>query len=209
MKTEIVPKIIITFLLMLLVMIGCGQQDKQQSESRVTAVDTTAVVAEGQKITQAAFKTLSSNLQKAMAEGGVEHAVQFCNIEAMSLTDSLATNFGVELRRASHRPRNPANQADSLELESIMLYMKQIEKEAELKPIVHAADQQITYHAPIRIANALCLNCHGQPNIDISDNDLKTITKLYPDDQATGFTFGELRGIWSVRFPENYFEEKQ
>lgn len=200
-------KILTSVLLIFFVMLGCSKQKKQQTVNQ-GSIDTSAVVAEGQEITQAVFKTLSSNLQKAMAEGGVKHAVQFCNIEAMPLTDSLSTNFGVELRRASHRPRNPANQADSLELESIMLYMKQIKQEAELKPLVYESNQHITYHAPIRIANALCLSCHGQPSIDISDNDLKTITELYPDDHATGFTFGELRGIWSVRFPEEYFENR-
>lgn len=201
-------KVLTSVLLIFFIVLGCSQQEKEQPASQAGSIDTSAVVAGGQEITQAAFKTLSSNLQKAMAEGGVENAVKFCNIEAMPLTDSLSTNFGVDLRRASHRPRNPANQADSLELKSIMLYMKQIEQEAELKPLVYETDQHITYHAPIRINNALCLSCHGQPNSDISDSDLKTITELYPGDQATGFTFGELRGIWSVRFPESYFEDK-
>ncbi|MDR8394397.1 DUF3365 domain-containing protein [Aliifodinibius sp. S!AR15-10] len=196
-------------LLILILLMGCGQQNEQRPETRDAAIDTTAVIAEGQKITQAAFQTLSSNLKQAMGEGGVEHAVQFCNIEAMPLTDSLATNFGVELRRASHRPRNPDNRADSLELASINKYLEQIEQEAELKPLVYAAGDQAVYHAPIRITNALCLSCHGKPGMDIQEDDLATIQKLYPNDEATGFEFGELRGIWSVNFPEAFFVNKE
>lgn len=191
-----------TFLILLL---GCGGQSDEGAESQI-AVDSTVVVEEGQKITKAAFQTLSTNLQQAMQEGGVKYALEFCNVEAMPLTDSLATHYGIELRRASHQPRNPMNRADTLEMASIQKYLDEIQADAELQPFTYADEQSIIYHAPIRIPNQLCLNCHGEPGVDIAESDLETIRELYPEDEATGFEMGELRGIWSIQFPKAYFD---
>lgn len=185
---------------------SCNQRSDNQQQPK--QIDTTAVIMEGKQITQAAFKTLSSNLQQAIKKGGVENALEFCSVEAMPLTDSLSTHYGIELRRASHRPRNPSNRADSLELVSIRKYLEQIQSENELKPSVYASGQDISYHAPIRIPGKLCLNCHGQPSKDITNSDLKIIQELYPEDEATGYSMGELRGIWSIRFPADYFNER-
>ena len=180
-----------------------SKQDNRQTET--VPVDTAAVIQEGRAIVQSTFGTLSSNLSGALNEGGVSHALEFCNIEAMPLTDSLSTHYGIEIRRASHRPRNPQNQADSLELASIKAYINQLEENGELKPFVYSRRGQILFHATIRIAGDLCLNCHGDPGTDIAQTDLEVIRNLYPEDEATGFELGELRGIWSIGFPESYF----
>jgi len=188
-----------------LLAIACtSKQDSSQTET--APVDTAAVMQEGRAIVQSTFATLSSNLSGALKEGGVSHALEFCNIEAMPLTDSLSTHYGIEIRRASHRPRNPQNRADSLELASIQAYINQLEENGELKPFVYRRQGQILFHAPIRIAGDLCLNCHGNPGADIAQGDLKVIQDLYPEDEATGFELGELRGIWSITFPEDFFQ---
>lgn len=193
-------------ILLTIYLAGCAQKTEQQETEKTTRLDTAAVVTEGQKITKAAFTTLSSNLQQALSEGGVKNALQFCNVVAMLLTDSLSTNYGVTLSRTSHLPRNPANRADSLEMASIKTYLEQVKQQEELEPQVYAEAKRIIYHAPIRINNPLCLNCHGKVGTDITESDLKTIQELYPEDQATGFSMGDLRGIWTVKFPANYFD---
>jgi hypothetical protein len=184
---------------------GCQTESQQQKDNSIS-FDTTAVVNEGQKIAKATFQTLSSNLKKAMTEGGVEYALQFCNVEAMPLTDSLSKHHDVSIRRASHKPRNPYNTADSLEAEVIKQYIEKLESGEELKPVTYADENRITFHAPITITNSLCLNCHGKVNEDISKENLATIQELYPKDQATGFSMGDLRGVWTVRFPATHFD---
>jgi hypothetical protein len=47
----------------------------------------------------------------------------------------------------------------------------------------------------------MCLNCHGEPDKDIKPENLALIRRLYPQDQATGFQLGELRGAWRIDFP--------
>lgn len=196
-----------TILLAFIMAVGYGcQTESQQQKDNSISFDTTAVVNEGQKIAKATFQTLSSNLKKAMTEGGVEYALQFCNVEAMPLTDSLSKHHDVSIRRASHKPRNPYNTADSLEAEVIKQYIEKLESGEELKPVTYADENRITFHAPITITNSLCLNCHGKVNEDISKENLATIQELYPKDQATGFSMGDLRGVWTVRFPATHFD---
>lgn len=201
----------LTILAFFVLIMGCGPQNdnrQSKSESIDAKMDTSAVIEAGQQISQASFQALSRNLQQAMKEGGVKNALEFCNVEAMPLTDSLASHYGIELRRASHQPRNPVNRADSLEMETIKEYIRKIEQGGELKPVTYARDNTITYHAPIRIPGQLCLNCHGSPGTDIAQSDLKTIQELYPEDEATGFEMGELRGIWSIQFPPDHFNQQ-
>lgn len=200
-----------TILILFVLLMSCGpQNDNQQSErnDKGVSIDTTAVIDAGQEITKASFQTLSRNLQQAMSEGGVKNALEFCNVKAMPLTDSLASHYGIELRRASHQPRNPINQADALEIAAIKEYIRQIEQGRELKPVTYFRDDTITYHAPIRIQGQLCLSCHGSPGTDIAQSDLETIQEFYPKDKATGFEMGELRGIWSVQFPADHFNQQ-
>lgn len=193
----------------LTLLVSCGRQNENRKSEMTASVDTVDVIQEGKAITQDAFQTLSSKLGQAVQEGGIGYALEFCNIEALPITDSLSANHGVELRRASHRPRNPANRADSLDMETIRQYLSQLEDQKELKPNVYRDNEQIVYHAPIIINNGLCLNCHGREGSQIQEKNLELIRQLYPDDEATGFEMGELRGIWSVKFPKSYFEQDE
>lgn len=193
-------------LFLLVSMVGCSQQHEAPTDDKPVAIELIQIKEEGSKITSQAFSTLSSNLQQAMSDGGVAHALRFCNVEALPLTDSLSENYGVEIRRASHRPRNQDNRADSLELASIQKYISTLKAGGELKPYTYRSNTGALFHAPIRIMGQLCLNCHGRPGSDISEKDLEIIKKLYPKDEATGFAMGELRGIWSVSFPKAYVD---
>jgi hypothetical protein len=60
---------------------------------------------------------------------------------------------------------------------------------------------QATFFAPIVLNNALCLNCHGEAGKDISAESLTLIRQHYPQDEATGFKLGDLRGAWRIDFP--------
>ena len=53
---------------------------------------------------------------------------------------------------------------------------------------------------PIRL-DVKCLMCHGQPD-DILDEVKPELAKRYPDDAATGFKPGDLRGWFWVEVPK-------
>ena len=154
----------------------------------------------GNSIAKASFESLSGNLKAAASNGGIANAIQYCNMNALPLTDSLSKIFNAKIKRRSLKLRNPSNQPDSLEAYMLDLYL-QIEKMR--KPMVSktllAKNNEVRYFAPI-ILKSQCLKCHGVVGEDITDETYAIIKEHYPGDQAVGFREGELRGIWSINF---------
>jgi hypothetical protein len=48
----------------------------------------------------------------------------------------------------------------------------------------------------------MCLSCHGSVGKDIAPETTAKLTQLYPQDLATGYALGDLRGMWSLRLPK-------
>jgi hypothetical protein len=116
----------------------------------------------------------------------------------------MAGKHGVTIRRITQKARNPAGKADSIELG----VLKQFENELATAPtnppppiVTNLNVGTVTFFAPIVLNNELCLKCHGEPGKDIQSENLAVIQRLYPQDKATGFKLGELRGAWRIDFP--------
>lgn len=154
-------------------------------------------VDEGKRITAEAFALLSKNLGESIAKDGTAGAIAFCSTKALPLTASV----NPDLRRVSHKARNPKNKADATELEIIAAYREALATGKPAVPQVRRnADGSESFYAPIVLGNPLCLKCHGAPGSEIEDATLAALRKLYPKDEATGFRFGEIRGLWRVDF---------
>jgi hypothetical protein len=167
----------------------------------VSTQDFQAATLRGKAIAAQGFALLSTNLLLAIEQHGVSNALPFCSAQALPLTSLVARTNGVELRRVSHKARNPANQANEAEQALILRLQTGGSTEARPQPmVVGTAPDTVTFYAPIVISDALCLKCHGQPEEDIALDDLVTIRRLYPSDAATGFKLGDLRGLWRVDF---------
>lgn len=79
-------------------------------------------------------------------------------------------------------------------------YARQDAAGDELKPMVKEMDlNTIAFYAPIRV-NEFCLQCHGKLGETLSEKNYEVIKELYPEDEAIGYSAGDLRGIWSIRF---------
>jgi hypothetical protein len=61
-------------------------------------------------------------------------------------------------------------------------------------------NRKIVYYKPIRIAMPACLKCHGSAEKDIDPKTLAIIRQKYPDDLATNYKEGDLRGLWKITF---------
>ncbi len=188
-------KKIYPILFALTVLLSCQTEEEKQKNALVKAY--TQV---GDRITKQSFASLSGRLKAAMKQGGPIYAIQFCNMQALPLTDSLSKAFQVKIKRTSLRLRNEQNTPDSLELYMLGLY-EQIEKMR--KPLVSKAmithDQRLRYFAPIQL-KPQCLQCHGTVGREVADSVYAVIKEKYPNDKATGFQVGQLRGMWSLDF---------
>jgi hypothetical protein len=154
--------------------------------------------AEIAKITQI---ELLKNVSLAMKKGGPGYAVEFCNLRALSLKDSLSRLHDCQIRRIALKYRNPADMPRTeSEKEQLHQYQDAYQKGDTLKPAVHLFDDRIDYYKPIMISKEACLKCHGDPGTDIAEQTLVTIKEKYPEDLATGFAMNDFRGAWHITF---------
>jgi hypothetical protein len=154
----------------------------------------------GRKVLKTSFLTLTSEVSNAMKEGGVQHAVRYCNLKAYPLIDSLSEQYNVSIKRVAQKYRNPDNLMRPFEQELFMDYdSRNKQKESIMDKVVLSSDNYLEYYAPI-ILTSPCMACHGSPGVDMSDEDYQMIKALYPEDRATGFVPGDLRGMWRIRF---------
>jgi hypothetical protein len=191
-------KTIIPFLFIITILIASCQSDRPRD---LSAEETAEYIAKGRTIVQASFGALSGQLAGAMNQGGVPNAVGYCNIQANPIMDSLSQAHQVEISRVTLRPRNPENISSAEDAEILKDYLKLQSEKKSLEPFLEThSGGTVTFYMPITIISPLCLKCHGEVGSDIKTEDYEVIKSLYPEDQATGYTMGELRGIWKVTF---------
>ena len=142
-------------------------------------------------------------LQKEMAAGGVKAGVQVCATVAQEKTRAFREREGRDVRRVSLRNRSLLNVPDEYErqvLESFDRLDPEKRASAESYEVVRVGEKEVLrYLRPIVTAQT-CLGCHGDPaKIDPAVKAL--LAESYPDDKATGFAVGDVRGAVSVRIP--------
>ena len=137
-------------------------------------------------------KNLVGNLTKQISENGAEKALEFCNVNAIPLTQKLEAENGVMVKRVSDKNRNPDNTANETELKIIEQFKTQLAKKEELK----ATMENGVFYAPIT-TNAMCLQCHGSEK-EMKPEVLAKIKSFYPNDKALGYKENELRGLMVI-----------
>tara|TARA_B110000046_G_scaffold25750_2_gene25413 strand:- start:731 stop:1315 length:585 start_codon:yes stop_codon:yes gene_type:complete len=146
------------------------------------------------------FKVLSSELSSQMANGK-EKAIDYCNVHALPLTDSISKRLNVEVKRTSNKLRNQVTRATDIEKQILAQFEKSsLEKPA--KPIIQQNDGDQFFFKPI-YTQPMCLTCHGSKEQIGGDLYSDVIETLYPKDKAINFKLGELRGMWSIKFLNN------
>lgn len=185
-------------IVVMLALAGCTTQSNKKPLSETESRQYTE---SGKLIVRTTFEVLSGQLSQALARGGVSEAVTYCNLRAYPLVDSLSAKYNVQIKRATVWVRNTDNKADNDEEIILREYIDLKTEEKHLKPILRRkANGDVVFYMPIQITSPLCLNCHGNVGTDITTADYDIIKKLYPNDNATGHSMEDLRGIWSVTF---------
>jgi len=145
---------------------------------------------------------LASLVQRTVEEEGPAAAVRVCSDVAQERTRAHGGD-GVVVRRVSDRLRNPANAADDwerAELERLHTLHAAGELPAEVAVVQRRGGRdELRLLRPI-VLQPGCVTCHGAPE-SIPADVRAIIEKRYPDDRATGYAAGDLRGAVSVRVP--------
>ena len=185
------------------VLIGCSG-DKKDADSGLLKSEQLARAAAGELI--ANFSTdLKGELVTAMNDGGPLGALDVCKVKAPEI--ALAhTQEGVwSIKRVSERFRNPDNKASAAELKILEMFA---DTSGEALPrwsewtTSDGGDSTFTLFQAIRV-NDLCLKCHGGAD-QLAPGVADKLAELYPNDRATGYAAGDLRGMFvvTIAWPE-------
>lgn len=183
-------KILISAIIISFVACSSGFSEKEKEEYAV----------KGNEIAQATFKELSTNLMTQMKAGGPAQAIPFCNQQASPITEALSKKYDVVIKRTSNKLRSCNNEPSEREIEIIDSYQQLMLENKELKPIVEIdKNEKKHFYAPIKV-QANCLVCHGKLNETMTVQTDSIIKSIYQFDIATGYSEGDLRGLWSITF---------
>ncbi|CAN5370726.1 hypothetical protein BH09BAC1_BH09BAC1_03200 [soil metagenome] len=191
--------------------IACAENTNEKGDAQLLPTeetsyteDETAALGLANEASMTAQQQLVEMLVHALEDSGTAKAVVFCNIHVGGIYDSIKANFGIDVKRVSHKPRNPANAPTERELKLIEEYS--VSSKQNAFPIFDDGDHYTAYR-PIRMSILACSKCHGIPGEDIEETTLITLSMLYPDDKATGFKYKDLRGLWRVEVPKTKTQE--
>lgn len=162
--------------------------------------DMAAFVQESRGLVKAFAGQLQGALKAAIKEGGAVHAIPVCNTVAPKIARESAPNADWTVGRTSHRLRNPGNAPDAWEEAVLAAFIERMKagedpKKMEQTELLQGDGQQTLRYMKAIPTGKVCLNCHGS---EIAREVQAQITALYPDDRATGFKLGELRGAFTI-----------
>lgn len=146
---------------------------------------------------------LKAKLSAALAGGGATGAIEVCHTIAPELARSHGASTGLTLRRVTTRMRNPDAEPDDWELRVLANFSNRLRagtSPANLEALESTTidGKPVLRYAKAIVIDPLCLTCHGE---SIAPPIEQKLRDLYPDDQATGYKSGDLRGIFSVIVP--------
>jgi hypothetical protein len=181
------------------VLMACGSPSDGTSTEPTPAAPSVEEVKAASAHVSAAAKSLGGALKtrllESMAANGPAASLEMCSQEALGMTALVAGEQHARVGRTSTRLRNPANAGP----EWVTAWLESVADTPPIEITPHTAIVEVdgVHHArfvaPIFVAEP-CLACHGSPAPDVADK----LAALYPDDKATGYAVGELRGaLWS------------
>jgi hypothetical protein len=181
-------------LLPLLTALACESPEKTYPIDAVPS-DLREPVAAADAAIAALQQRLARRLGDALADGGPRGAAHVCSEEAQALTAAVAREQGLVVGRTSHRVRNPENAPPAW----ARAHVQRAAAGGSAEPIVVRLDDRVGVLRPIVVA-APCLLCHGTASA-IDPTVLAVLHAAYPEDRATGFAEGDLRGFFWAEAP--------
>jgi hypothetical protein len=159
-----------------------------------------AAVASARAAADTLQRELLAALTQAMSVSGPAGAISVCNEKAPQIAARISGDTSVDIGRTALRIRNPANAPDAWEKDRLADFAARL---AAGKPPANMEDYvaeqtpdgwRLRWMRPIML-QPMCTSCHGT---DVSSDIGEVLSGLYPGDQATGFSPGELRGAFTA-----------
>lgn len=157
-------------------------------------------IEQGRALARQLGSELKAELGEALQRGGPVAAIDVCRFKAPEIAGRLAQESGAVVGRTALRVRNPANRPSDWQRRELERFAADL---AAGRPVA-GLESLATVTTPEGVENRylkaivtepLCVTCHGS---SLAPEVAAAIARDYPDDQATGFEPGQLRGAFSV-----------
>lgn len=160
-----------------------------------------AWVAGARGVAQAVPAKLLDTLNGEIAKSGVLGALDVCHDKAPLMAQAASEKTGWTIRRVSLKNRNPKAVPDAWERAAL----EDFDRRAAAGEAASGLEKAEVVQGERRYIKALpvqqvCLACHGAPE-KIPAEVTQRLHTLYPQDLATGYAIGQLRGAITLRQP--------
>lgn len=167
---------------------------------QVQAVDINQQEQKSRAAIKMLAEELKSTLQASMKANGTLESVAVCRVEAPKIAEKVSQQNGISVARTSLRYRNQANKPDAWERSVLEQFEQRKIKGEEVDTLDFSEVTELDGKNVFRYMKAIptaeiCLSCHGS---NIPEPLAAKINSLYPDDNATGFSLGDIRGAFTA-----------
>lgn len=143
---------------------------------------------------------LQGELKTAMQAGGPVAAIGVCNTQAAAIAEKVGVEHGLSLSRVSLRNRNPDNAPNEWQAAALEKFEARKAAGEDVTSLVWSETASNGDGREFRMMKAIptggiCLTCHG---VGIAPEIEQQLAALYPEDRATGFSEGDIRGAFVV-----------
>ncbi|PLX81684.1 MAG: glutamate synthase [Desulfuromonas sp.] len=147
--------------------------------------------------------TLKGELVGALRQGGPVFALGVCRDRAPAIAGAVSAERGLRIGRTALKVRNRQNAPDPWE-RAVLESFEERKAGGEALPVleryevVEEEGGRVLRYMKAIPTGEVCLVCHGTAVAPDVRAGLRT---LYPEDRATGFGAGDIRGAFTVSMP--------
>lgn len=153
--------------------------------------------AEASGLTTEFISRLQPQLKQALQAGGPVNAITVCSQQAPLIADSLSKDSGWMVKRVSLKARNASRaQPDNWEA-AVLTQFDRRQAAGEDAAAIRYSETTPSHFRYMQAqgVQGVCLLCHGEnPAAEVK----AALEQYYPDDRATGYTQGQVRGAVSL-----------
>lgn len=180
--------------------VGCSQPATVESDSGEDTASQLTQLSDSQLLQRddavaakdKLFQSLLGELTSSIVENGIADSIEVCKTKAPELAKTVSAEMNLKIGRTSFLLRNDKSAPPAW---AASFVTDRVEKEVN----VDLGENRLGVLLPIRLKDA-CIKCHGQSDA-LDPNVREAIATHYPNDKATGFAEGDLRGYFWVEVP--------
>ncbi len=180
-----------------LLLIACASSTSAEEKATYTE--------DARKAVGTLLKTMQAELKADLGSMGPAGAIGVCQTKAPKIAAGIAQEYGVSLRRVTTKNRNPKSVPDAWEADVLKKFEARLAQgdkpdSLEYSEVVKADGKQTFRYMKGLVIQPPCMLCHG-PVETLSDDVKAKLAADYPNDQATGYSIGQLRGAVTLKRP--------